>query len=489
MMSKELKEIIESIDSANKAHSDLETMIRYLREEVQRLNFRVNEQKKIIQNQRSMINDPIQIESSEEVQILKDLVKTQRDEIIKKDKDIEILQENVTELTRSLEQLKNDAFLEGQINEKNKIIINLTEENEQLQDTIDSMREELTTFKQKSPIRDLEPPRDFHQDLIDAKKVIFQLTEELGINRVKFESLKIEKAKLLEEKSNLVKQVNELVENLNNTEEIINVLSDDLESSKDEIVSLQENINIATGKKEDLNLHVQQNLDLITCLNDKLYAITQQTEKLEDENSNYLKLIKDLREENDRFQNLLNKKDLSIKQLQDDLEQINVKRDFEVENLKKSIQIVEHEKEILENELQNADIVESTMMHLEQDYFNECQLYPESLNPILFGKMYYLLDNEAKGRLFEWLISNLEDTDPQKRRVAIKYLGLIDEDRVLEALEKMVHDNDWIAKLYLIKSLISFKNARVKEMLLTLSKDTDPDVREMANGFLQKMDA
>ena len=55
-MSRELRDLIESIDSANQAHSDLVTVIKYLKEEVQRLNLRVNEQKRIIQNQGSKIS-------------------------------------------------------------------------------------------------------------------------------------------------------------------------------------------------------------------------------------------------------------------------------------------------------------------------------------------------------------------------------------------------------------------------------------------------
>ena len=45
-MSKEFKNLIDSVDSENQAHSDLKIMIKRLKEEVQRLNFTVSEQKK-----------------------------------------------------------------------------------------------------------------------------------------------------------------------------------------------------------------------------------------------------------------------------------------------------------------------------------------------------------------------------------------------------------------------------------------------------------
>ena len=98
-MSKDLKNLIDSIDSANKAHSDLETIIRYLKEEVQRLNFTIKEQKRIIQNQNAKISSFEEPAIPEDIQILKDLVITQREEIIKKDKDIEILTQTLQDVT------------------------------------------------------------------------------------------------------------------------------------------------------------------------------------------------------------------------------------------------------------------------------------------------------------------------------------------------------------------------------------------------------
>ncbi|GAI69300.1 unnamed protein product, partial [marine sediment metagenome] len=58
--SKELKDLIDTVDYTNKAHSDLENIISRLTEEVQRLNFTIDEQKIIIQNQ--IINKKVDLE-------------------------------------------------------------------------------------------------------------------------------------------------------------------------------------------------------------------------------------------------------------------------------------------------------------------------------------------------------------------------------------------------------------------------------------------
>jgi len=50
-MSKELKDLIDSVDSANQAQTDLETTVRELQEEVKKLNFTIGEQRTIIQTQ------------------------------------------------------------------------------------------------------------------------------------------------------------------------------------------------------------------------------------------------------------------------------------------------------------------------------------------------------------------------------------------------------------------------------------------------------
>ncbi|GAH76040.1 unnamed protein product, partial [marine sediment metagenome] len=102
-MSKELKDLIDSVDCTNKAHSDMETIISRLTEEVQRLNFTIDEQKIIIQNQKTKLSEFKENNTPEDIFVLKDLVTNQRQDIIKKEKDIEILQQTIAEISKEFE--------------------------------------------------------------------------------------------------------------------------------------------------------------------------------------------------------------------------------------------------------------------------------------------------------------------------------------------------------------------------------------------------
>ncbi len=148
-MSKELKDFIDSVDSANKAQSDLEITIRGLKEDVQRLNFTIDEQKRIIEDQKSKLSSVQNDNTPEDISVLKELVTQQRQNIIKKDKDVEILQLTIAEITEELENVQK-----------------FEEENE---------------------------------ELIYANKEIVQLTEEKGINRVQIEASKLEIENLIKQ--------------------------------------------------------------------------------------------------------------------------------------------------------------------------------------------------------------------------------------------------------------------------------------------------
>ena len=127
-MSRELRDLIESVDSANKAHSDLVTMIRYLKEELQRLNQKIIEQKQVISVQGKKIISYEESDVPEDIKVLKELVTMQRDELSKKDKTIELLENNVDELTRSLENQTSNENIDALI-QANRIIAEITQDN------------------------------------------------------------------------------------------------------------------------------------------------------------------------------------------------------------------------------------------------------------------------------------------------------------------------------------------------------------------------
>ena len=128
-MSKELRDLIESIDTANQAHSDLLTVIRYLKEEVQRLNFKINEQQRIIKTQGVKISKFDTLDVPEDLAILKDMVTNQREEINKKDEHIRILENSIEELTKTLEQSGNEISSKEGLTQSNEVITQLRKNN------------------------------------------------------------------------------------------------------------------------------------------------------------------------------------------------------------------------------------------------------------------------------------------------------------------------------------------------------------------------
>jgi len=87
-MSKELKDLIDTIDSSNRAHSEISKMINFLKSEVERLTFTIKEQKRVIQNQSAKLSSLEENNLPTDIVILKEMVVNQREELIKKDKDI-----------------------------------------------------------------------------------------------------------------------------------------------------------------------------------------------------------------------------------------------------------------------------------------------------------------------------------------------------------------------------------------------------------------
>ena len=62
--------------------------------------------------------------------MLKDLVSNQRQDIIKKEKDIEILQQTIAEISKEFENVQKFQEDDEELIYTNKVIVQLTEENE-----------------------------------------------------------------------------------------------------------------------------------------------------------------------------------------------------------------------------------------------------------------------------------------------------------------------------------------------------------------------
>ena len=484
-MSKDLRDIIESIDSTNKAHSDLVTMINYLKEEVQRLNLRIVEQKHIISSQGEKINDFENSQTSEDLEVLKEMIIMQREELSKKDEDIRFLENNIEELTKELEDQsqkdENEAIIQA-----NRVIAQLTQQNEDQILEIEDLKLNLSELQSRlNYIRDVKKV-DNHQELIDAKKLLFQLTEESGIKQVKIESLKaeLEELKKAHEKSQTLRE--QYKDDLKSARDNIENLTSELESTNNKVEFLKEKLQNTTQtyKEEITSLSEKNNHDVefseqITNLELEVDSLNQLLmEKNEDFN-------RQLRETEDLIQII---SDLKTKMNQEHLtyeSDLSSKID-QIKSLEIKISQIENENIRLNQNMLNLQ-EEKAKTKFQRSAPKSIIAGNDSIPNYLFLHMMDLMPKEAREIIFNQLVTALEGNNRERRTNSIKLMGLIADDQSFNQLKGLVYDSDWIVKLYLIKALEKFKNPEIIDLLNELKNDSDPDVRDTAEKTLTKM--
>jgi len=481
-MSKELKDLIESIDSTNRAHSDLMRMIRYLREEVLRLTFTINEQKQIIQNQRAQLSDIEDDDLPGDVQILKEMVANQREEIIKKDKDIEILKQTLEDISNELENSKNFSGESEEIIYSNKVIVQLTEENELNNAKINELEEKIEKLQRESIFTQKIDFEDKDQQLIDAKKLIFQLTEENGINRVKIESLKAE--------------IQEITSKLESNVATKNDVSEELDYLRKE----REDLIVENSEYKEKVHYLQQKIESMI----KSYLEEQRSDS-EVKTEKFNERLEDLEKENENLKNALNENVVITDELRNhnnELEnELNEIRNLEINRegeYRKKIALKEEELEALSVKLNKIENANNQLNRLllklrEQEKSislkSRTKIPAENIDsPSLFMHMFNLLEEQAQNQILELLLKDLNDSMRMRRITAIKLLSMIRNPKIINAFKELIRDNDWIIKMYLIKALTRFNNSEAKEVLQELYNDSDVDVREATEKALREFD-
>ncbi|MHA2182632.1 MAG: hypothetical protein ACXAAH_14525, partial [Promethearchaeota archaeon] len=204
-MSKDLKDIIDTVEEETKSQAELEATIKSLNEEINRLNSVIDEQKMLIKDQSNSTElDGNTIQG--EVDILKDLIISQRKELTSKDESTEKLHDRIDELTLRLEKSNNGTFTTQENDDliaAQELILAFTEENEDLKTQIEELRDQ--TSSAKSETIDFEIPDQEQlgeiEELVNIKRLNFQLMEENGLLRVEIESLKVKLQEQIEETS------------------------------------------------------------------------------------------------------------------------------------------------------------------------------------------------------------------------------------------------------------------------------------------------
>lgn len=466
-MSKELKDLIDSVDYTNKTHSDLETIISRLKEEVHRLSFTIDEQRKIIQNQKTKLSVFKENNIPEDVFVLKDLVTNQRQDIIKKEKDIEILQQTIAEISNEFENIQNFKEENEELIYANKVIVQLTEENETNRLEIENLNNKIKELQEILVFKEGDIGEE-NQDLINAKKLIFQLTEENGISRIQIESLNQEieglKTNLQENDAAKTQYIHELDE----ANKFVDQLTFDNDQYHEKVNYLQQKIEETVKFQEQASpegVEIGNNLEE---LKGNLLHLEVENTELKDIIDTNISIIESLKQKIEEF----------LKKVSEG--------DEELENLNVKLQKIENANKQLSDLIVELKVREEQLFNNVEPVITPDQIVFEDFPPTLFFKMYKQLTNDSKDMIIAQLVEDLSKSNRDLRTYAIKVLSFIKGPKVFNAFKGLVKDDDWIVKLYLIKALRNFENIEKVDMLKELQKDKDIDVREAAIKMLTK---
>ncbi|MFX1380383.1 MAG: HEAT repeat domain-containing protein [Promethearchaeota archaeon] len=421
-MSKDLKDLINSIEEETKSQAELEQTIHSLKEELNRLEFTIKEQKTLIENLQGQMKDEKieQIELPSEVNLLKDIITSQRKDLEEKNNIIDNLNDQILEFNK---EIKNNGDFNSNIEvheefiQAQKLILQLTDENELYKEKIAHLQnliDEIKSHEEKiNDFSDDGTKVKENEELVNFKKLNFQLMQENGLLRVEIETLK---AKLQEK----IEEIHS--EDLTLAYETIDKLTSELEDYESQIHYLQEQL--------------KNTSELVTISTEEALEFSK------------------LREEFDNLKFELNKYQQENTMLQENLNEFK-KRNEALESVK----------------------VYST---------SKFQEMPKKLKHTLFNRMYFLLDEDNRNKIIALLIKDLKSENSETKRNAIKILSQINNNKVYDAFLEMIDDRDWLVRYNLIKALNQFENKseRFKGLLKKLSKDVDVDVRELAVRIL-----
>ncbi|MFW9826493.1 MAG: HEAT repeat domain-containing protein [Candidatus Thorarchaeota archaeon] len=447
-MNRNLKDLIDSIEEESRSRAELETALQSISEENKILKLRVQELQNLIDDLKDQNNveEIEQIILPSEINVLKDMVISQRRELDEKDKLIEDLDAKL--YSQNTEGINFDAtdsrddFSEEFISAQ-KLIVLLTDENKDYKSQIEQLKTQLDENQIKKTENEVEfsekPQINEDEELINVKRLNFQLMEENGLLRLEIETL-----------------------NSKLQERIDNLTSEELDQIKQENASLKSELESVQNKFEEyINLSLKES-ELAKEKNDLL--------------------ISELEEAKAQNADLFSPPILSTV---DALEFSKMKE--KIENLEKKLQTSQKENEelsVIINDLKQKRLDnEIEQKNIEQEL-------PKKLSSSLFYRMFLLLDKNQKLKIIGSLIQDLRNSDQEIKRNAINILTIIKDNNVFNALIELLEDKDWLVRYSIIKALSKYekKKEELKPVLVKLTKDIDVDVRELALRILEEME-
>ncbi|MFW9900757.1 MAG: HEAT repeat domain-containing protein [Candidatus Thorarchaeota archaeon] len=486
-MSRDLKDIINTVEKKTRSQAELENIISTLKEEINRLKNTEKEQSLLIENLRSQMNgeqiEKIQLPS--EIDILKDIISSQRQELNEKQNIIEKLNDRIDKLAVNVEkqeelntiEMDNKELLDAQMQ-----IIQLSDENQEyknriisLQNQIDELRSIQSEIKESDEEEDEEP--EINEELVNLKRLNFHLMEENGLLRVELESLKAKFQERLDEANSL-----------------------ELESEKEKIFSLSTKIDSLKNKIIELNEKRTKELEFASELNERL---SSEIESLKSKLAESSKVdSEDLKAANDKINTLnaeLENFEAQIKYLETQLSDKNESVIISAENalefadlrekydsMKNEISKYQEENQKLKDKIK--DLIEREALVKSEQFEEILKSIRNQLDLSLFSRMYYLFDDNNKKAVINLLIQDLKSEKIEIKRNAIKVLSHIRSKKVYDALFELIDDKDWIVRYNIIKALSKFekKSEKFTSLLKKLTKDDDVDVRELAIKVLNE---
>jgi chromosome segregation ATPase len=463
-MSRDIKDLINDLDQKGQIESDFEITIRILKEEIDKLNFTIKEQKVFIQEQNEKLKKANDIPI--DIKLLKDLVVSQRQELKTKDNDIQIFEQKIKDLNNQLNVAPLTPENYNDYMNAKKVITDLTQENELLKlnesnakklitDLMlenDNFRSEIQTYKQqiennKTLFSDNEK---LQLDILSLNNEALSLKEQLEVAKKVSDEITQYKHNIdaLTEKYNLVGQDNEKLKyDLGTANNFSNRLTQEIEGHLKEIANLNQEINSKETKNialnERLNVLEKQNIELSQQLGELSKLKKEEIAKLDNTNKDLLNQIEKLRQDSINLNNVIS--ELLIHQ----------------------------------NQLQN-------------DIFKFNYALPKFYQTHLFLILFQLLEKDKKELLFQALINDLSTIKSNdSKRFIIDIISNLNDDRVYEIFKKLIFDEDWLIRLFIIKALNKLDIKKVKDhffdILNQLLNDKDSDVIESTRYLLSKL--
>ncbi len=464
-MRKKKKNSIDTVNAESVSRNELKQTNHNLKDELDVLQITINEPKLIIEDPTSFTKE-VQDELPSEIQILKEIIISQREDLSSQDNKIDQLNEKLDEL--KVESSDSQGKKSQEIIYDQSLGVQITNENEELKEKINNLQSQLEKFQSNKSKSDWDLDEEVQIEdnahLVNLKQLNFQLMEENGLLRVEVESLKTGLQNGIE---------------LANSKEL-ELANNKIEDLKAEIESLKTELESGIGLASSKEL-------VLESANNKIEVIKTEIESLktELESSEELELatnkIEALKAEVDDYQ-------AQVKYLQEINESERYTQQTTEENIdefdKLKNELVEYQKQnlVLNDMLIDFKEDDEDRESDEEIYISEAYTIPKKIALSLFNRIYNLLNTQQKRIVKNILILDLTSDYLEVKRDTIKMLSQIKDIEIYNAFIDMIHDKDWIIRLYIIKALSTFENKQEELIILMkeLSTDVDVDVRELA---------